>query len=89
MPSLLGLTGLNRAPIHWKNNTTRIPRTKLLSMDRRARKWGRLGRTVENRAYEYSREIGLFRKVQIICELRSVKVIGPQVLLSARHGSDA
>ena len=57
-------------------------------MDGRAGKWGSLGRTIENYAYEHSREIGLFRKVQIICELRSIRVIGPQVLLSVGHRSD-
>jgi len=74
--------------MHWKNNTISIPRTKVLSTYRRARKWECLGRTVEDRAYDDSREVGLFRIVQIMCELRSVTVIGPHVLLSVRHGSD-
>jgi len=51
--------------------------------------WGYVGRTVENRGDEKSGEIGLLRKVNFVRDLRSIKVVGPWLLLSVGHGSDA
>ena len=45
-------------------------------------------RTVAYRADEESSEIHLLRKVQPVCDMWSVGVIGPSVPRRVRHGSD-
>ena len=47
-----------------------------------------LGRTIENGGDETSGEPGLFIKVQIIWDLRSVGVVGPHPRLRVEHGLD-
>ena len=48
--------------------------------------WGCIARTVEDRADEGSREIGLLRMVQIGWDLWSVRIVGPGLPLKSGHG---
>ena len=73
--------------MHLKNSTMRAPRTNKLSTDRQARRWGCPGRTIENRGDEGSGEIGLLCKVQIVWDLRSIRIVRPRLFLSVRHSS--
>lgn len=51
--------------------------------------WGCVGRTVENRSDEKPGKIGLVRKVNVVRDFRSIRVVGPRIFLSVGHGSDA
>ena len=45
-------------------------------------------RTIENRAEDNSSKIGLLLKILFVCDLRSVRIVGPGLELSARHDPD-
>lgn len=49
---------------------------------------GRLARTVKSRADESPGGIGFLERAQMLWDLWSVRVIGPRLLLRARHYPD-
>jgi len=76
MPRLLRSMGLSSAAIHWKNTTTRIPRTNQID---------RVSTDRKHRGDENSGEIGLFLDVQIVWDLWSIGIIGPGLFLEVKH----
>ena len=64
--------------MHWKKRTTRPPgETADKVSGGREGRGDTNGRTVENTADDCSGEGGLFPKVQIVWDLRSIRIIGP------------
>ena len=59
-----------------------------MSVDNRACRWGCFAYTIEHRANEKSGEIGLLVKVQLVFDIWGIGIIGPRILLRARHDLD-
>ena len=91
MPSPRQLMGLKSAVMHLKNNTISIPRINRanneVSKDGRTCEWESLARAIEDRADEDSGEAELFKTVQIVCDIWSIRIVGPQLILRVGHGS--
>ena len=59
-----------------------------MSTDSRACRWGCIACTIEHRANERSSEIGLLLKVHLVFDIWGIGIIGPRLLLRARHDLD-
>ena len=59
-----------------------------MSVDNWACRWGCFAYTIEHRANEKSGEIGLLVKVQLVFDIWGIGIIGPRILLRARHDLD-